>query len=403
MVILTTYMSNLTPSLNADVAAIAAISSVPAILNVVSETTGMGLALVARVTRNSWTACAVLDKINFGLAAGDTLDVATTLCSVVRDSLVPVVIDHASIDPVYSEHPTPKMYAFESYIAVPIFRRGGEYFGNLCVLDPRPARPSDPATMQTMRLFADLISRQLDDEEQRERDRSDLSDEKQLGELREQFIAVLGHDLRNPLASIVMGTELLRRRVTGDVEAKTLDRVSRSTQRIVRLVDDMLDFARARLGGGFGIAIQAVDDIDARARHVVEEIASVNPGRKLIFESHGDFSSARCDPERIAQLLSNLVANAIEHGDADGEVLISLGISESAMTIAVANSGEEIPDAVRINLFSPFHRRDPGDRGPSRGLGLGLYIASEIVQAHRGRLLVESDAGRTVFRAEIPV
>lgn len=147
--------------LNDDVAAIARLSAVPTILRVVTETTGLRLSLVARVTQDKWVACAVHDEIAFGLKAGDTLDVATTLCSKVRDTQVPVVIDHATEDSVYATHPTPKMYGFESYIAVPIFLADGAYFGNVCALDPLPAKVNQPKIVETMKLFAQLVSAQL--------------------------------------------------------------------------------------------------------------------------------------------------------------------------------------------------------------------------------------------------
>lgn len=147
--------------LNEDVAAISRLSAVPTILRVISETTGLRFSLVARVTEDKWVACAVHDEIAFGLRAGDTLDVATTLCSKVRDTQVPVVIDHATEDSVYAGHPTPKMYGFESYIAVPIFLADGTYFGTVCALDPLPAKVNQPKVIETMKLFAQLVSSQL--------------------------------------------------------------------------------------------------------------------------------------------------------------------------------------------------------------------------------------------------
>src|SRR4051812_8107506 len=126
-----------------DIAAIARIRAVPTVLQVVVESTGLRFAAIARVTKTSWTACAVHDSIAFGLKVGDCLDVATTLCQEVRVCLAPIVIEHASKEPEYCGHPTPRLYGFESYIAVPILRRTGEYFGNLCALDPEPAKLRD--------------------------------------------------------------------------------------------------------------------------------------------------------------------------------------------------------------------------------------------------------------------
>ena len=117
------------------VEAIERITAVPDILRAVSDLTGMRFVVIARVTDQRWIACAVLDKMNFGLVPGGELEVATTLCSEVRDHRNPIAIEHASVDTVYCDHPTPKKYGIESYIAVPIVLKNGEFFGTLCALD----------------------------------------------------------------------------------------------------------------------------------------------------------------------------------------------------------------------------------------------------------------------------
>src|SRR6478736_1678004 len=110
-----------------DIQAIGRIGAVPTLLRVLCESTGMGFAAVARVTEGTWTACAVQDNIQFGLKPGGQLDVETTLCSEVRESRTPIVIEHASIDPQYCTHRTPRIYAIESYVSVPIVLPNGEY------------------------------------------------------------------------------------------------------------------------------------------------------------------------------------------------------------------------------------------------------------------------------------
>src|SRR6187431_972074 len=127
-----------------DVQTIGRIDAVPMLLRVISETTGMGFAAVARVTDGTWTACAVHDRIDFNLKAGGQLDVSTTLCKEVREARTPVVIDQASLDPFYCDHHTPRIYKIESYVSVPIVLSTGEYFGNLCAIDPRPAKVARP-------------------------------------------------------------------------------------------------------------------------------------------------------------------------------------------------------------------------------------------------------------------
>ncbi|MCU1283158.1 MAG: histidine kinase, partial [bacterium] len=268
-----------------DIEAVSHISAVPTILRVVSEVSGLRFSVIARVTQNQWVACAVHDEIAFGVEPGGTLDVATTLCSHVRDSHVPLVIDHASADPVYCNHPTPKMYLFESYVAVPIFLADGSYFGNVCALDPLPRQVNQPKILSMMKLFAELISLQLEIEARQDATRAQLSDVQQTSELREQFIAVLGHDLRNPLSSVSMGTELLLRETLTDDQRKTVERIRASGRRMTELVRHLLDFARARLGGGIGLSLAAVTDLQESVRHVIAELESVNPDREIRFSA----------------------------------------------------------------------------------------------------------------------
>ena len=113
----------------ADIATIGRISAVPAMLKVISDMTGLRFAAVARVTDDTWTACAVLDQLDFGLGVGGELDLTTTICHEIRGSHVSVVIDKASEDPLYHDHHTPRLYQFESYISVPVFRTDGRFFG----------------------------------------------------------------------------------------------------------------------------------------------------------------------------------------------------------------------------------------------------------------------------------
>jgi PAS domain S-box-containing protein len=155
-------------SIAADIAVIQSLSAVPAILRAVCDITGLRFACVARVTGESWTAGAVLDRIGFGLQPGNALDLATTLCNEVRSSNATIVIDKASDDKRYCHHPTPQMYGFESYISIPLRRANGEFFGTLCALDPLPSKVSDTKTVSTLTLFAELISLQFDAEKKRD-------------------------------------------------------------------------------------------------------------------------------------------------------------------------------------------------------------------------------------------
>ena len=141
-----------------DIEAIGRIAAVPKILDVVCRTTGMGFAAVARVTDGHWVTCQALDHIGFGLKPGDELKVETTICNEIRDSRETVVIDHVSESATYCDHPTPRLYGFESYISIPIIRANGQFFGTLCAIDPRPARLDNPETVGMLKLFAELVA-----------------------------------------------------------------------------------------------------------------------------------------------------------------------------------------------------------------------------------------------------
>src|SRR5258708_38413715 len=146
---------------SADIAAVQGISAVPRILEVVCRSTGMGFAAVARVTENRWICCAVRDEIAFGLTPGGELKLETTICHEIRQSGQAVVIDSVADDIAYCGHHTPAQYGFQSYVSMPIILADGSFFGNLCAIDPRPARLNTPQTVGMFKLFAELIATHL--------------------------------------------------------------------------------------------------------------------------------------------------------------------------------------------------------------------------------------------------
>lgn len=213
-------------------------------------------------------------------------------------------------------------------------------------------------------------------------------------ELRDQFIAVLGHDLRNPLASISAGTNMLARNVNDDKTAKVLQLMLASVSRMSGLIENVLDFARGRLGGGLGLARDRGKPIQPTLDQVIEEIRSSFPGREIETAFHLD-GSIEADHARIAQLFSNLMGNAITHGDPNTAILVGAVIADGSFELSVSNGGKPIPKAAMERLFQPFYRGEA--KGRPQGLGLGLYIASEIARAHGGHIEVISERGRTTF------
>jgi signal transduction histidine kinase len=383
----------------ADIATIGRISSVPAILQVIRELTGLRFVAVARVTEDSWTACAVLDQLNFGLQVGGELDLATTLCHEIRQAHHSVVIDKASEDPLYRDHHTPRLYQFESYIAVPIFRTDGRFFGTICALDPNPAPLKSSTIQSTMESFARLLALQIEAEENLQKTEAALKQERETAELREQFIAVLGHDLRNPLFAISASAEMLLRKLPDAANLQRARNILTSARRATKLVDDVLDFARGALGHGIPVNIEPCPDLEDALRHVISEVQNIHPDRTIQL-SIGDLRSVHCDRERVAQLLSNLVANAVAHGDPDGPIDISAQINKGQFVLSVKNQGLIAEDALP-HLFRPYSR--PASGTPRTGLGLGLYIASQIAQSHGGKLDVVSTAQQgTTFTFSLP-
>lgn len=234
----------------ADIDAIQRIDAVPKILEVVCRTTGMGFAAVARVTDERWICCAVRDEIQFGLVPGGELKLETTICHEIRQSRQAVVIDHVAKDEAFCGHHTPAMYGFQSYISMPIVLADGTFFGTLCAIDPRPARLKNPEIVGMFTLFAELIAIHLGAIEKLTANEAALLDARQASELREQFIAVLGHDLRNPLAAIAAGLRMIPKAESKQDTLEVVGLMQGSVNRMSRLIDNVLDFARGRLGGG---------------------------------------------------------------------------------------------------------------------------------------------------------
>lgn len=386
-------------SVTEDISAISRINAVPAILQVISETTGLRFAAVARVTANSWTACAVLDRINFGLQVGGELDVTTTLCHEIQSSHEAIIISKVSGDERYCNHHTPRMYGFESYISVPVFRTDGSFFGTVCALDPQPAQLSTTTILPMMESFAKLLAIQLEAEERFEKTEAALLDAQQTAELREQFIALLGHDLRNPLSSIMSGAQLLLRRSKEASLTGIAEHMLTATRRASRLVDDVLDFARGRLGNGIPLDIRDNCDLQEALKHVVQELRNSNPNRAIDADIEV-LDRIRCDSDRLAQLFSNLLANALVHGADNGPIRASARIEAGNLLLSVNNPGQPIPPDRLSQLFQPYWREASSLQS---GLGLGLYITSEIAVSHGGRMHVTSTAeAGTTFTFSMP-
>jgi signal transduction histidine kinase len=391
--------SDFSPGLPDYVREVQAIGAIGQILETVAMLTGVGFVAVAHVTEHSWTSCAVLDKLSFGIKVGDQLDVTTTLCDEVRATTSAIIIDHVAESPQYHDHHTPRIYGFESYFSIPIARPDGSYFGTLCGLDPKPATLSSPATVSTLQLFAQLISTQLEVERVHAGVKNDLLTERETADLREQFIAVLGHDLRTPLDALQNGVELLRIKHPDPAALPVLQRMRRSIGRISALVDDVVDFTRGRMGSGITLDLRHESDLSVPLGQVVDELRELHPERTILAPL-GPNLRLLCDAGRLSQLLSNLLKNAIVHGEPGTPVTVAVGTHDGRFSIEVNNHGAPLPRELVEQLFKPFWRAP--SRGRHEGLGLGLYIVAEIARSHGGNMDVISHGGLVSFRFSMP-
>jgi signal transduction histidine kinase len=384
-----------------DIAAVRRIGSVPGILELLCRNTSMGFAAVARVTDALWTACVVKDDIAFGLKPGTQLDLQATICAEARALRAPVAFDSASQDPIFCKHPLPGQYGIESFVSVPIILHDGRYFGNLCALDRHPAKVSSDPVIAKFEAFAQLIANELDRTEREQQMEAQLLDERAASVLREQFIAVLGHDLRNPLSAIYTSSEMLVRFGDG-VDVKAIgQRIRSSARRMTKLIDDVMDFTRGRLGSGMGTQLAVEPHLAQALTDVVVETTTSHPDRAIRTDIAIDVAVV-CDRSRMQQLLSNLLGNAIDHGLASEPIEVNVSVVGDELLLSVSNAGPQIAADHLTRIFEPYWR--PPSSAAKGGLGLGLHICSQIAAAHGGRMSVVSVAdGLTTFTAIIPV
>ena len=221
---------------------------------------------------------------------------------------------------------------------------------------------------------------------------------------KEMFLAILGHDLRTPLGAVIMSSQFMLE--TGDLKEPHLEltnRIARAGTRMNQMVGALLDFTRSRLGGGIPIE-RAPMNMGKAVHDVVGEICAVYPSRKVQIDARGSLDGD-WDCARVSQVLTNLIGNALEHGD-NNTVAVDVHGDADEVTVAIHNRGAVIPPDQLKGLFNPMKKSEAGHvggNGPTGNLGLGLYIAERIVNAHKGRIEVESseDEG-TRFTVHLP-
>jgi signal transduction histidine kinase len=299
----------------------------------------------------------------------------------------------------------PRQCTASGYISAPIILSDGAIWGTLCAIDPQPRDLAKPEILGSFQLLSEFIAAQLELNQRLEQSQTDLRtsqadllDERRTSELREQFIGVLGHDLRNPLASIDAGMRVLLRNPDRRKWPETILGIQKSVLRMAGLVDNIMDFARGRLGGGLTIKRDAARPLTPVLEQVIAELKSAWPD--VAIDAVIDIEEpVNCDRGKIGQLFSNLLGNAITYGDQARPIRVVARTIDGVFELTIVNYGEPISEKAMENLFKPYTR---GDRPSQQGLGLGLYIASEIAKAHGGSLNAASNPHETRFVFEMP-
>jgi signal transduction histidine kinase len=227
----------------------------------------------------------------------------------------------------------------------------------------------------------------------------DVTERRRTQEVQAHLLGITGHDLRTPISVVRVSVDVaLRDAQLSERNRRVLERAAGAAARMSRLVNDLLDYSRARLGKGIPIAPRP-SDLDAICRDIIEEVSSANGGRRIAYHPGAD-GAGEWDPDRIGQVLSNLLTNAVRYSPEDAAVSVAWHALGDRRVISVHNEGPPIDQALLANLFEPFER---GRSAASGGTGLGLFIVREIVRAHGGSVAVASDArDGTTFSVSLP-
>ncbi|HEY0096569.1 MAG TPA: ATP-binding protein, partial [Archangium sp.] len=222
-------------------------------------------------------------------------------------------------------------------------------------------------------------------------------------ELAQQLVGIVSHDLRNPLTAITLAAEsgLCKQGRDEAAQVRLLTRIRSSAERMTRMVRDLLDFTQASMGGGIVLNLQPVD-LHELARQVVEEVQFAHPGRTLRVEYSGDGAGV-LDADRVAQMLTNLLTNALHYSPADSPVTVSCESEADALRVRVHNQGPPIPPEDLQRIFAPLQRGAAGMDSAQRSIGLGLFIVNHLVRAHHGDIQVRSNHEEgTTFTVRVP-
>lgn len=266
-----------------------------------------------------------------------------------------------------------------------------------------PFDDDDLATIETCIEYAALaVESAMRFDAERSAERAVNAERERTAQFQQEMLGIVGHDLRGPLGAILIGTEMLAAERKNDpADAYVVKRIESCVRRMTRMVDQLLDMTRARLGGGIAVARQRTPLLPL-IKSVMEELSLAHTGTPFELVTVAEVVGL-WDPDRLGQVVSNLLSNAVQYGLAGAPIIVGVTRAEGAATITVHNQlrGKPIPPETLATLFEPYRRG--GDHGQNTtGLGLGLYIVHEIVRAHGGTMDAVSSQSGTTFRVALP-
>lgn len=308
----------------------------------------------------------------------------------VGGAVAPLLINKASADPRFSAHPGLALYGIESYIAVPLNRLDGSYFGTLCALDTEPAQLSE-ADFDILKLLAQLIAFELEADDQQRRREAEFR-------ALEDIVAIAAHDLRQPLTALYGRAQMVARRARRGGSAADLvpglETLVVQTRRVVQLSEKLLDIARIETGD-FSIDREALD-IVALAQQAIEDAQIQAPSHNFGFDAPAQLT-IQGDVNRLTQVLRNLLDNAAKYTPAEQgpiQLQIATMLAEADRVTAhvqVSDAGIGVPAADLPHLFERNYRALNATTLGVSGSGLGLYITKQIVEAHGGSIWAEQN------------
>jgi len=368
------------------------LDSVAALLRVVCDISGLGVATVAEVTEQRWIACAVEDRIAFGLQPGAELDLESTLCNHVRSSHDAVIISDVTQNPTYCDHPAPGLYGWKSYLSVPVFRPNGTFFGTLCAFDPQPApRLEQRPVIDTLDGFARLLGELLAREEQRREASPGARGDRDLTPLREQLLVLLEEDLQRPLQALAK---------EASADAAQAQRWQAEAQRLAERSAATADFVRVRLGHGLPLKLTLVEGVNERLTNLLATLQARFPDQTLGSELPELPAAVRLDLPRLLQAMGALLEWVASRNPAGGTLLLRGELDERCYRLAV-ESRTAVVDPGSLSQVFQTALTEATPEQPAR-LELSLYLAQEVARGHGGSLVARQENGRLRFILTLP-